>query len=709
MSAEMKRSAREGAEAFRSIDEMIGIHINRPMTRLLVETFPQFGKALSDILGGVAFGAVAFAGYELFERVSRGIEAAKKATEEFNKSSIAAGETNELVLGQLAARLAELKGDNEIKFRVEGANEAQSAIERLEKAMDKAQADAEKASGFLHTVWTDAGLAADAIGHGAATLWRQSASPLGDTGKEHRDEVENMKDAFADMRTDLDAALNTDRAKGTHDALKLIQTDVQAATAYLKDMEKAGDEASAALARSAKEFFAASGTVEQGNLQAAGIEAQNARTEEAKKAIHDLQEELKGWNEESNKSFVGWVNLVPEIGAGLAQAFKDAGMEAETFGKAFAKLNEGVLKESATRAKPLELSTQALPPSGAPMLGDQLELAKLTGHMPGETSIEQQTESWSKAAQVLEQVETPLQKYQTGLAVLKELEKEGRINAEQFAAAQQLLGERTDEAQLRLQEMERELEKLLSRSNSAAAGMHAFYLELQLDAAQNGKFAFDVLTQALHGFNDEVAKAITTGKASWKDYFRSLDEMALKFFLTKSENGLLQGLGGTGVGKSALGMLDRVLNPGLFANLNPQTFTSNGALPATTPGGGLVSLLASLGSLQSGLPDFMNLPPSAFASFPMFASGTDSAPGGFAWVGEQGPELMNVPAGASITPSASVRGGGDSHYYDMRGAVVTEDLMRKADFARAMARARPGIIGEAVANFNEVQRRTLKR
>lgn len=34
-----------------------------------------------------------------------------------------------------------------------------------------------------------------------------------------------------------------------------------------------------------------------------------------------------------------------------------------------------------------------------------------------------------------------------------------------------------------------------------------------------------------------------------------------------------------------------------------------------------------------------------------FAGGTDSAPGGLSWVGEKGPELMNVPRGAQIIPN----------------------------------------------------------
>ncbi|MGY3117712.1 phage-related tail protein [Bradyrhizobium sp. S3.14.4] len=47
---------------------------------------------------------------------------------------------------------------------------------------------------------------------------------------------------------------------------------------------------------------------------------------------------------------------------------------------------------------------------------------------------------------------------------------------------------------------------------------------------------------------------------------------------------------------------------------------------------------------------------SPFAGFikgiiPGFADGTDSAPGGLAWVGENGKELMNVPRGSQIIPN----------------------------------------------------------
>lgn len=43
-------------------------------------------------------------------------------------------------------------------------------------------------------------------------------------------------------------------------------------------------------------------------------------------------------------------------------------------------------------------------------------------------------------------------------------------------------------------------------------------------------------------------------------------------------------------------------------------------------------------------------------SIPGFANGTDSAPGGLAWVGERGPELVNLPRGSQVIPNHQLGG-----------------------------------------------------
>lgn len=53
---------------------------------------------------------------------------------------------------------------------------------------------------------------------------------------------------------------------------------------------------------------------------------------------------------------------------------------------------------------------------------------------------------------------------------------------------------------------------------------------------------------------------------------------------------------------------------------------------------------------------------------PKFAGGTDNAPGGAAWVGENGPEIVNLPRGAQVVPNAIAAkssGGGTSITYQI--------------------------------------------
>jgi hypothetical protein len=89
----------------------------------------------------------------------------------------------------------------------------------------------------------------------------------------------------------------------------------------------------------------------------------------------------------------------------------------------------------------------------------------------------------------------------------------------------------------------------------------------------------------------------------------------------------------------------------------------------------------------------MSLAPSLGTFSGYFANGGDATPGSRFISGESGAEEVDLDGrgGAHITPaSGATAGGGDSHhYYDMRGAVVTDDLMTKAQ-AAASFRASEG-------------------
>jgi hypothetical protein len=91
------------------------------------------------------------------------------------------------------------------------------------------------------------------------------------------------------------------------------------------------------------------------------------------------------------------------------------------------------------------------------------------------------------------------------------------------------------------------------------------------------------------------------------------------------------------------------------------------------------------------------------AFIPGFASGTNSAPGGLALVGERGPELVNLPKGSKVTPShqtlqalqsmqipkaASPIIVQQSLMFDNRGAVMTDDLLLQMNAMAAGAQQR---------------------
>ena len=99
------------------------------------------------------------------------------------------------------------------------------------------------------------------------------------------------------------------------------------------------------------------------------------------------------------------------------------------------------------------------------------------------------------------------------------------------------------------------------------------------------------------------------------------------------------------------------------------------------------------------------LAPSATATIAanaeLFANGTVNAPGGMAWVGERGPELVNLPRGSQVIPAhraQSMGGGGINISVDARGS---------ADPAAVRAQVEQGILQAAPAIIAAAQQRTV--
>jgi hypothetical protein len=239
--------------------------------------------------------------------------------------------------------------------------------------------------------------------------------------------------------------------------------------------------------------------------------------------------------------------------------------------------------------------------------------------------------------------------------------------------------------------MQEELMKLLERSSSASDGLKAFFLQLQINGAENGKFAFSFASTMFKDFEDGIAKTILATRNQhaelrrmWESYFKGLEEMAIKFALSKSFASLAN-LGAAGVnagsGTGAAGGI-----AGLLAKL----FRSFGG------GGGNAATTAAAGA-GGGV--------GGFAGF--FAEGGDVTPGASFISGEAGAERIDLSGGgAHVTPLAA-KSGGDTHYhFDQRGAVVTEDLVRKGEMAAAMRSTGEQSVARAVAMNNEIAKRS---
>jgi hypothetical protein len=188
--------------------------------------------------------------------------------------------------------------------------------------------------------------------------------------------------------------------------------------------------------------------------------------------------------------------------------------------------------------------------------------------------------------------------------------------------------------------------------NSTASPLDAYIRQLQTDTGAGfNDQAGNLMVQGLKGVNQALVEAITNSKnlgESLGDVLRNIGQQLLSL----------------GIEKYLTLPLAQMLNliPG------PSGVASAG-LGAGSP------MSAGVGIAQ------------AIAGLAHFAGGTPSAPGGLSVIGENGPELMDVPAGAKIIPNSAIRsvsvqpgmaaGGGGGSYFDLRGAVMTDDLLQQ--------------------------------
>ncbi len=758
MSAEMKRTAREGAESFRLIDEALGIHVSRPLTRILTQEFPVLASGLQSLLGVGIVGALGAAAFEGIEKLIRGVEHAEQAQENYTKAvqhseDVVAdlGAAHARVMKEIELQLAEQHGEpgaklKAIEFRIDTSalDEAKKQTAELTKALDeqnKAAIENEKwwnqvgqALGYVARNFFSSSVGADeaakkfenfqrvldTIGRGAA------ADPLSGLRQSLQRVDEEMKTTGAEIIRQITAIQTAESTTiniaGPHGTQRQVHPDSGVDPAVLANNQRYFELLKAqqvALQNIIDEDRGhrqvAAGVSDEAERQLKAEQAIGALYKEMQNSISKLQPEtdpIKKLDKEIADFRTTAEENFREVAKSAASALelKAATAALDNYEKKLDRIR-AILESDILRS---ELPSTNLPggvsTSAATPVSIATTPAQPTLGAGGTTGAQFDAFSNDRVAQLkaaaaaYQDLVTPQQKYELAQQELNLLLKEGLIDQTAFTAALQKANEQLVQGEDHIHKMQEDLQKLLERSTSATAGVQAFFLQLQVDAAQNGKFAFDLLNQGLKGFEDELTKAVFTGKAHWEDLFRSMTESAFKFMLNKDIAGLFQMIGNTGVGKS-LGI----------ANLIPGAGGTSGALlntAATTLQTGSTTLIAAATELQaaatslaaSGAGGGGGISALFDAGIPTFAGGTDDAPGGFSWVGEKGPELLDLPAGSSVTPAASLRSGGDTHQYfiDAKGAEIGVE----EKIVRALQQAEPRFIGKAMANFTEVQRRT---
>jgi hypothetical protein len=730
MSAEMKRTSREGAESFRLIDEALGIHVSRPITKILTKEFPAFASALQSVMGAGLVGALAAIGVGIAEHISKKMEEAKKHEEEYadavrnTRTVIAeAHAESERRLNETLGRDAGVRGDRSAEAYYKGLATDAANVERLAKFTDHLTESLRREVTALAAL--EPHMAA------VAEWWHELWTSSGTLGIE---KISNGLKSFQEKFAELS---HQDALKQTGKSAEYLNAELVAAQQKLDQMPTALREVIRPVGRGvtitdhvplySPEEIAAQKLVldrikeikeEQGREVAnASADKRLERDTEAKhmseevaKAIEKIREGQKRVLEESirlGKELHGALDKSDEIQrlddafkstlatlaqyralVGGAAFFKEFGVSADQLAEQLSKVT-GQLESQAQLKRFLEETKEkkgdAVP--AFPMLARPPAMPELVhgGSVAGELAAfaeepRKQIEMMKKA---FEEALTPVDKFKIAQReldlILKNADGTFRSGAEGAAAYAGAMRHVTEEE-----------EKALAGSRKAADGLHAFWMELQQGEA-SGKFAFSFASDAFKGLDDGIAKTILATrnqhhelKLMWQNYFKSLEEMAIKFALSKSFASLANlGSPNAGGGAGAAGGL-----AGLLAKLFGMGSGASGGAAATTAAAGAGG--------DMGM----------FAGF--FAEGGDVSPGSSFISGEAGAEKVNLDSrgGAHITPLGG-KGGGDTHYhFDQRGAVVTEDLVRRAEAAQMIHTSSQQAVAQSVSMSQEIAKRS---
>jgi len=234
-----------------------------------------------------------------------------------------------------------------------------------------------------------------------------------------------------------------------------------------------------------------------------------------------------------------------------------------------------------------------------------------------------------------------------------------RAETELLAAAQKAGIPITDKVRDQIQD--------LAQDAGEAAGALA-KAKVESDISRGRQTAFftpqdlAIANQLKDIFGDDIPAAMASSQASALRFNSTIKQLAdlgqqinsgfLVDFETKIRNGASAMDALKEAGLNALGKIADKLAQMAADNLWSSAFGGGGGFSlgslfgVGSSGGGALSFSGDLGAGTGGL------------AFPKFATGTNFAPGGPSIVGENGPELVNLPRGSQVVPNDVLRNGG---------------------------------------------------
>ena len=149
-----------------------------------------------------------------------------------------------------------------------------------------------------------------------------------------------------------------------------------------------------------------------------------------------------------------------------------------------------------------------------------------------------------------------------------------------------------------------------------------------------------------------------------------------------------------------------------FQDMANDTVASVNQMASAIQGGGFLDIFGAFVNLglQLGSIGAFGKKIQTSINAPGHATGTGYSAGGLAMVGEYGPEMVNLPRGSQVVPNHRLGGGGgQSLHFDLRGAVMTQDLLNQMNQIGAVSAVAGGNMGKtgALQSLARSQSRSL--